>query len=210
MAPPRPAAVGQAASDNPRAEDTKWGIGSVLRMIAIFWLVKSFFGGSSAPPKNAVRSDYYWPKFNRSEAVDFFLYASESPSFSDVSDTSKLLWAKKRIPLATNSESLLNYLYRPSQVPHVLAAALVPTTTTAFVSKRHKCGRRQCSKTEHSICMHMWQGLGNHWTAVIHSLTQTAWLSSSIVSTSSLAGITKALLIWRHAVPIASIWGFSR
>ena len=116
MAPPRAAAVAQPGAEAPRAEDTKWGIGTVLRMLAIYCLVKSFFGGSSSPPKNAARSDYYWPKFNRSESVDFYLYGSESASFTDVSDQSKLIWTQRSVPLATNQETSLQYQYHPSKV----------------------------------------------------------------------------------------------
>lgn len=85
-------------------------------MLAIFWVIKSFFGGSGGPPKNAVRTDYYWPKFNRSESVDFYLYGSDSPSFQDVSDSSKLIWSETGVPLATSSDMSKQYTYHPSKV----------------------------------------------------------------------------------------------
>lgn len=86
-------------------------------MLAIFWLVKSFFGGSSnKTPSNAVRTDYWWPKFNKSESVDFFLYGSDSSRFTDVSDTSKLIWTETNLPLASSSDLSTEYLYRPSKV----------------------------------------------------------------------------------------------
>ena len=85
-------------------------------MLAVFWFVKSFFGGSGGTPKNAVRNDYYWPKFNKSESVDFFLYGSESSGFTDVSDASKLIWSEKDLPLAATSEKSIDYSYRPSKV----------------------------------------------------------------------------------------------
>lgn len=117
MAPQPTAAVAQAPGpQRARAEDTKWGIGNMLRLLAVVWLIKSFFSGSSATPKNAIRTDYYWPKFNKSESVDFFLFGSDSSRFTDVSDTSKLIWTETNVPLAANSDLTHEYTYRPSKV----------------------------------------------------------------------------------------------
>lgn len=117
MAPPSGAVTQGPAHQRPAAEDAKWGIGSILRMLAIFWLIKSFFGGSSkSTPSNAVRTDYYWPKFNKSESVDFFLFGSDSSRFTDVSDASKLIWTETNVPLAASSDLSTEYLYRPSKV----------------------------------------------------------------------------------------------
>ena len=119
MVPPPGNAVANGA-DSQRDQGAQQGfsssIGSVLRMLAIFWVIKSLFGGSGGPPKNAVRTDYYWPKFNRSESVDFYLYGSDSPSFQDVSDTTKLIWSEANVPLATTSDLSTQYLYHPSKV----------------------------------------------------------------------------------------------
>ena len=93
-----------------------FGIGSILRLLVVFWLVKNFFGGSKGPPANAPRSDFFWPKFNRSESVDFFLYMSENSVFNDVRDTSKLIWSETNLPLATNADASTTYTYQPSQV----------------------------------------------------------------------------------------------
>ncbi len=118
MVPPTAPVAQAPGAERAAGEDTKWGIGSILRMLAIFWLVKSFFGGSSGTPKHAVRTDYYWPKFNKSESVDFFLFGSDSSRFTDVSDTSKLIWTETNLPLASNKADLsTEYLYRPSKVP---------------------------------------------------------------------------------------------
>ena len=117
MAPPAGAVTQAPADQRPAAEDAKWGIGSILRMLVIFWLIKTFFGGSSkSTPSNAVRTDYYWPKFNKSESVDFFLFGSDSSRFTDVSDTSKLIWTETNVPLAASSDLSTEYLYRPSKV----------------------------------------------------------------------------------------------
>ena len=91
-------------------------ISSILRMLAIFWVIKQFFGGAGGPPKSAVRSDYYWPKFNRSESVDFYLYGSDSAGFHDVADTSKLIWSEANVPLATTPDLTTQYMYHPSKV----------------------------------------------------------------------------------------------
>ncbi|DBB17996.1 hypothetical protein WJX82_010310 [Trebouxia sp. C0006] len=116
MAPPTGAVTQGPADQRPAAEDAKWGIGSVLRMLAVFWLIKQFFGGSSkSTPSNAVRTDYYWPKFNKSESVDFFLFGSDNSRFTDVSDASKLIWTETNIPLAASSDLSTEYLYRPSK-----------------------------------------------------------------------------------------------
>ncbi len=117
MAPPAGAVTQGAADQRPAAEDAKWGIGSILRMLAIFWLIKTFFGGSSkSTPSNAVRTDYYWPKFNKTESVDFLLFGSDSSRFTDVSDASKLIWTETNVPLAASSDLSTEYLYRPSKV----------------------------------------------------------------------------------------------
>ncbi len=117
MVPPAGAVTQGPADQRAAAEDAKWGIGSILRMLAVFWLIKQFFGGSSkSTPSNAVRTDYYWPKFNKSESVDFFLFGSDSTSFSDVSDASKLIWTETHVPLAASSDLSTEYLYRPSKV----------------------------------------------------------------------------------------------
>lgn len=92
------------------------GVGSILRMLAIFWMIKQFFGSGGGPPKSAVRTDYFWPKFNRSESVDFYLYGSESAGFYDVTDTSKLIWSEANVPLATTSDLTTQYMYHPSKV----------------------------------------------------------------------------------------------
>ncbi|KAL3148018.1 hypothetical protein ABBQ38_014310 [Trebouxia sp. C0009 RCD-2024] len=84
-------------------------------MLAIFWVIKQFFGGAGGPPKSAVRSDYYWPKFNRSESVDFYLYGSDSAGFLDVADTSKLIWSETDVPLATTPDLSTQYMYHPSK-----------------------------------------------------------------------------------------------
>lgn len=85
-------------------------------MLAIFWMIKQFIGGAGGPPKSAVRTDYYWPKFNRSESVDFYLYGSESAGFHDVTDTSKLIWSEANVPLATALDLSTQYMYHPSKV----------------------------------------------------------------------------------------------
>lgn len=128
MAPPADAVTQGPADQRPAAEDAKWGIGSILRMLAIFWLIKTFFGGSSkSTPSNAVRTDYYWPKFNKSESVDFFLFGSDSSRFTDVSDASKLIWTETDVPLAASSDLSTEYLYRPSKV-----LCLHPGSVAAF------------------------------------------------------------------------------
>ncbi len=117
MVPPAGAVTQGPADQRAGVEDAKWGIGSILRMLAVFWLIKQFFGGSSnSTPSNAVRTDYYWPKFNKSESVDFFLFGSDSSRFTDVSDASKLIWTETNVPLAASSDLSTEYLYRPSKV----------------------------------------------------------------------------------------------
>lgn len=83
-------------------------------MLVVFWLVKSFFGGSKGPPANAPRSDFFWPKFNRSEPIDFFLYTADSSSVNN--ETTKPIWSETGVPLATNTDITKTYVYRPSQV----------------------------------------------------------------------------------------------
>ena len=106
---PRQPAQGQPAQNG------GFGIGGIVRVLVVVWLVKSFFGGSSGPPKNAPRHEFYWPKFNRSESVDFFLYLSESPGFNHVVDTNKLVWTEENVALATEADRTLSHLYHPSK-----------------------------------------------------------------------------------------------
>lgn len=120
MVPPSGTAVAQAPG---RQQETPaqqgffgGGVGSILRMLAIFWVIKQFIGGAGGPPKSAVRTDYYWPKFNRSESVDFYLYGSDSAGFHDVTDTSKLIWSEANVPLATTPDLSTQYIYHPSKV----------------------------------------------------------------------------------------------
>lgn len=116
-----PVAVAQNAQQgqdqqNAGTQSVSSAVGGILRMLVVFWLVKSFFGGSKGPPANAPRSDYFWPKFNRSEPVDFFLFASESSTFHDVLDTNKLVWTQTNVALATNADISTTYVYYPSKV----------------------------------------------------------------------------------------------
>ena len=105
----------QPGQQNQPAQNGGFGLGGILRLLVVFWLIKSFFGGSRGPPANAPRHDFYWPKFNRSEPIDFSLYLSESAYFNDVLDTSKLIWAEQSVALATEADRTLSYLYRPSK-----------------------------------------------------------------------------------------------
>ena len=89
-------------------------VGGIIRMLVVFWLVKSFFGGSKGPPANAPRSDFFWPKFSRSEPIDFYLYTADSSSVN--SETTKPIWSETGVPLATNTELTKTYVYHPSQV----------------------------------------------------------------------------------------------
>lgn len=120
MVPPAGTSVAQAPNgeQEPPAQQGFFGggVGSILRMLAIFWMIKQFFGAGGGPPKSAVRTDYYWPKFNRSESVDFYLYGSDSAGFYDVTDTSKLIWSEANVPLATTTDLSTQYMYHPSKV----------------------------------------------------------------------------------------------
>lgn len=120
MVPPAGISVAQTPNA-PQAQPAQQSfftgsIGSILRMLAIFWVIKQFFGGAGGPPKNALRNDYYWPKFNRSESVDFYLYGSDNAGFQDVADTSKLIWSETNVPLATTPDLSTQYMYHPSKV----------------------------------------------------------------------------------------------
>ena len=120
MVPPAGTSVAQAPNGQQEAPAQQGffggGVGSILRMLAIFWMIKQFFGGGGGPPKSAVRTDYYWPKFNRSDSVDFYLYGSESAGFNDVTDTSNLIWSEANVPLATTPDLSKRYTYHPSKV----------------------------------------------------------------------------------------------
>lgn len=166
------------AGQNAGTQSASSAVGGILRMLVVFWLVKSFFGGSKGPPANAPRSDFFWPKFNRSEPVDFFLYLSESSSFQDVSDKSKLVWSQTDIPLATNADISTTYVYRPSEVRACIHAVWLAKQAAgqAAHARALAVSCRQCKVMQVYTCMRMQPGRASQSTQGMPALTATSLL----------------------------------
>ena len=95
----------QAQKSNP--------IFGILRMIAMWYMFKTFFGGGQQ--KKLTREELFAPHFPKGTSLDMSVFLSESPSFSDFSG-SKPLWQETDIQLGLAGQRSLNVTYRPSQV----------------------------------------------------------------------------------------------
>lgn len=124
-----PAAPG-AADEQPQQPNPVFGL---LRMLAIWWLIKSFFGGrggNNAPKTTSQlsRSDFLLPLMQRGTPVDLAMVLSEesflAPGWSEFSDkntrktdAAQVVFRKSALPLATMpGEEKLTVAYTPSEV----------------------------------------------------------------------------------------------
>ena len=126
-----PAAAAPAAQPNP--------IFGLLRMLAVWWLFRSFFsgGGGSGPAKSTsqlARSDYFLPLMQRATPVDVAMVLSEEKflapgwlAFGEEAgparegDAARVVWKQSAVPLAaTSAESKVTVSYTPSEVRRVL------------------------------------------------------------------------------------------
>ena len=85
----------------------------ILRMIAMWYMFKTFFGGGQQ--KKLTREEVFAPHFPKGTSLDMSVFLSESPSFGDFSG-SKPVWQETDIQLGLAGERSVNVTYRPSQV----------------------------------------------------------------------------------------------
>ena len=123
------AAAAPAAQPNP--------IFGLLRMLAVWWLFRSFFsgGGGSGPAKSTsqlARSDYFLPLMQRATPVDVAMVLSEDKFLAPgwlayggeegkgparEGDAARVVWKQSAVPLAaTSAESKVTVSYTPSEV----------------------------------------------------------------------------------------------
>ena len=86
----------------------------ILRMIAMWYMFKTFFGGGSKKPLS--REEMFMPQYAKGAHFDMSLYLSEQPSISKYSDPDALIWQEKDIAYGTDPNRALNYTYSPSKV----------------------------------------------------------------------------------------------
>ena len=140
-APAAAAAVAAPDGDQAAAPAPANPIFGLLRMLAIWWLFRSFFSGGGggggkggSPGKQSTsqlaRSDYFLPLMQRATPVDVAMVLSEkkvlSPGWLEFgeserpSDAARVVWSQAGVPLATAAESKVTVAYTPSEVRTVL------------------------------------------------------------------------------------------
>ena len=103
--PPAAAAQGQ------QRQNPLFGI---LRMIAMWYMFKTFFGGSSKKP--LTREELFMPQYAKGTPFDMSLFLTETPSISKFSDSEALIWQEKDIVYGTDPNRVFNYTYTPTKV----------------------------------------------------------------------------------------------
>ena len=125
----------------------------ILRMIAMWYMFKTFFGGGQQ--KKLTREEVFAPHFPKGTSLDMSVFLSESPSFGDFSG-SKPVWQKTDIQLGLAGERSVNVTYRPSQVrpsslhlPHPLLLHSHTARCRGFMLFQH------CTSATYKCCCEM-------------------------------------------------------
>ena len=113
--PAQQAAVAGGGQGQQQPEKKSSAIFGILRMIAMWYMFKTFFGGGSQ--KKLSREEMFAPHFPKGTSLDMSVYLSESPHFRDFSG-SKPIWQEADVQLGLAAERKLNITYQPSQVWH--------------------------------------------------------------------------------------------
>lgn len=127
-----PAAGGGDQADAPAQPNPIFGL---LRMLAVWWLFRSFFSGGGGGGKSTsqlARSDYFLPLMQRSTPVDVAMVLSEERFLAPgwlafggedagaagrEGDAARVVWRQSAVPLAaTSAESKVTVSYTPSEV----------------------------------------------------------------------------------------------
>ena len=81
--PAQQAAVAGGGQGQQQPEKKSSAIFGILRMIAMWYMFKTFFGGGSQ--KKLTREEMFAPHFPKGTSLDMSVYLSESPHFRDFS-----------------------------------------------------------------------------------------------------------------------------
>ncbi len=113
--PAQQAAVAGGGQGQQEPQKKSSAIFGILRMIAMWYMFKTFFGGGSQ--KKLSREEMFAPHFPKGTSLDMSVYLSESPYFRDFTG-SKPIWQEADVQLGLAAERKLNITYYPSQVRH--------------------------------------------------------------------------------------------
>ena len=115
---------GQGQQQPPQKKSN--AIFGILRMIAMWYMFKTFFGGGGQQ-KKLTREETFLSHFPKGTSLDMSVYLSESPTFRDFSGFQPV-WQESDIQLGLDSERKLNITYRPSQVRRPSFCSSIDTT----------------------------------------------------------------------------------
>lgn len=131
------APTGAAAGNQPAPAAQTNPIFGLLRMLAVWWLFRSFFsggggGGAKQSTSQLARSDYFLPLMQRATPIDVAMVLSEEKvlapgwlafgggggpeSRTRAGDAARVVWTQSNVPLATAAESKVTVSYTPSEV----------------------------------------------------------------------------------------------
>lgn len=140
--PPQQAAVAGGGQGQQQPQQKSNTIFGILRMVAMWYMFKTFFGGGSL--KKLERGELFAPHFPKGTSLDMSVYLSESPSFRDFAG-SKPIWQEADMQLGLAGERKLNVTYRPSQVrlsSEHLTYCIPPTAFDRHDSEACCCGHK--------------------------------------------------------------------
>ncbi|KAL6752322.1 transmembrane protein [Haematococcus lacustris] len=89
----------------------------VLRMVFMWWLM-SWFKGAKNPQQGAKLDpvSYSFPKFNKGELVDCYVFLTETASVRGGHyDLADLIWSETSVALAAQDPRNISYMYEPSK-----------------------------------------------------------------------------------------------
>ncbi|GFH23635.1 uncharacterized protein HaLaN_21276 [Haematococcus lacustris] len=92
-------------------------VGMVLRMVFMWWLM-SWFKGAKNPQQGAKLDpvSYSFPKFNKGELVDCYVFLTETASVRGGHyDLADLIWSETSVALAAQDPRNISYVYEPSK-----------------------------------------------------------------------------------------------
>ena len=134
--PAQQAAVAGGGQGQQQPQQKSNAIFGILRMIAMWYMFKTFFGGGGQQKKLS-REEIFAPHFPKGTSLDMSVYLSESPYFRDFSG-SRPVWQEADVQLGLAAERKLNVTYRPSQVrlfacaTHLQPMSIPSTPVTAI------------------------------------------------------------------------------
>jgi hypothetical protein len=110
------AAPNAAGGQQQQQQQRQNPIMGIIRMIAMWYMFKTFFGGGSQ--KKLAREELLIPQLTKGTSLDMNLYLSEDQLFSRFDDPSALVWSVKDVRLGLEPDRAVNITYIPSKVGH--------------------------------------------------------------------------------------------